>query len=296
MPVAIPLIAAGVGAAANIIGGAIGANAKQGIANAQQAQAASDRAAAMSYAAPTPQEIQQIGDRINQQQRYQAVQEASVQRDTQILGSLDPALVQAGQQAQKLMSGQNAAIIAPMQQQQQFERNQMQQKLAAQLGPGWQTSSAGQAALQQFDMQANLQTQQAQMSAFNNVSQFLNYGIQSSNAINNTDRMGFETGANMSAQTLGAMGDIQKRQTNAITGTSAAMQGTAGGQFAGQAAAGSMVSGLGSSIAQIGGMVGGAMSGGGATPSASNIGPISGNNYGGSASSMFGVSANPLAK
>lgn len=259
MPVAIPLIAAGVGAAANIVGGAIGANAKQGIANAQQAQAAQDRAAAMSYAAPTAQEIQQIGDRINQQQRYQAVQEASVQRDTQILGSLDPALVQAGQQAQKLMSGQNAAILAPMKQQQQFERNQMQQKLAAQLGPGWQTSSAGQAALQQFDMQSNLQTQQAQMSAFNQVSQFLNYGIQSNNALNDSMRLGFKTGSDMSAQTLSAMGSIQKRQTEAVTGTSKAMQESAGGQFAGQAATGAMVSGLGNSVAQLGSMAGGAM-------------------------------------
>lgn len=283
MPVAIPLIAAGIGAVGSIAGAAIGANAKQGIASAQQAQAASDRAAAMSYAAPTAQEIQQIGDRINQQQRYQAVQEASVQRDTQILGSLDPALVQAGQQAQKLMSGQNAAILAPMKQQQTYERNQLQQKLAAQLGPGWQTSSAGQAALQSFDMQSNLQTQQAQMSAFNNVSQFLNYGIQSSNAINNTDRMGFETGSNMSAQTLTAMGNIQKRQTEAITGTSKAMQDTAGGQFAGQAATASMISGIGSSVSQIGGMIGGSMSNsGGAQPlTAQQSGLPSANSAGG---------------
>jgi len=275
MPVAIPLIAAGVGAAASVAGSVIGANAKQGIANSQQAQAAQDRASAMQYAAPTAQEIQQIGDRINQQQRYQAVQEAGIQRDTQILGSLDPGLVQAGQQAQKLMSGQQASILAPMKQQQDFERNQMKQKLAAQLGPGFETSSAGQQALQSFDMQANLQTQQAQMSAFNNVSQFLNYGIQSHNAIQNNERMGFETGSQMSAQTLGAMGSIQHRQVGAVLGTSQASIGAAGAQFAGGAAMGAGLAGIGSSISQIGGTMAGQAMG-----AASASGPTS-NSFGG---------------
>lgn len=251
MPVVLPII----GAATSLAGAAIGAGAKQGIADAQQQQAASDRAAAMSYAAPTAQEIQSIGDRINQQQRYQSVQQAGLDRDTSILNTLDPSLVQAGQQAQKLMSGQAASILAPMQQQQTYERNQLQQKLAAQLGPGWQTSSAGQSALQSFDMQSNLQTQQAQMTAFNSVSQYLNYGIQSSNAINSQDRLGFETGSQMSAQTLQSMNTIQARQTNAILATSPALQNSAGGQYAGSAATGASLTGLGSSTSTLGGQL-----------------------------------------
>lgn len=257
------LIAAGVAAAASagtsIAGAAIGAGAKQGIANSQQAQAVADRAQAMQVAAPTAQEIQGISDRLQQQQRYQAVQEAGLARDQKVLSSLDPSLIEAGQQAQKLMSGQQASILAPMKKQQDFERNQLKQKLAAQLGSGFETSSVGQSALQSFDMQANMQTQQAQMGAFNQVSQYLNYGIQSHNAIQNQGRMGFETGSNMSAQTLRAMGDIQDRQSRAVTGTSKALQESAGGQFAGQAAAGEAVSGLGSHISQLGGIVSGAL-------------------------------------
>lgn len=289
MPVAIPLVIAGAavaaaGVAAKAGAAASGANAAQGIANAQQAQAQS----AMAQAAPTPQELQQISDRIDQQTRYSAMQDAAVQRDQQILGGLDPALVSAGQQAQKLMNGQDAAILAPMRQQQQFERNQLQQKLAAQLGPGFETSSAGQMALQQFDMQANLQTQQAQMGALNQISQFLGYGIQSSNAINTSDRMMAETGSMMSAQTLQAMGNIQQRQVAATMGTIK----TAGAQYAGQAFGANAISGIGSSFMQMGGSMMGAGAGGGGGGMSGMMGMFGG---GGAAAGAGGAGGGSMA-
>jgi hypothetical protein len=257
MPVVVPLVAAGVSAAASIAGAAMGAGANQGIASAQEATAQANRAQALQFAAPTPQEMQSISDQINNQSRYQAIQQASVDRDTGILNSLDPALVTAGQQANQLMQGQSAAIIQPMLQQQALQRGQLQQQLAAQLGPGWATSSAGVAAMNSFNTQANLSTAQAQMTAFNQVSQFLNFGTQSSNAINASDRSGFEANARMSGEILGEEGNIQQRQVGAALGTQNQTFASAGSQFAGQAATGASIQGLADSAGKIGGTIAG---------------------------------------
>lgn len=260
MPVAMGIVGA-VGAIGNVVGGIMGADANAKIADAKAKQAAADRTQAMQLAAPTAQEIQGIADRIQSQQRYQAVQEAGLERDQKILSTLDPALITAGKQANNLMNGQQAAILAPMKQQQDFQRNQLKQKLAAQLGPGFETSSAGQAALQSFDMQASMQTQQAQMSALNQVSQFLGFNTGARTAMIGEERQGFRTGADMSAQTLGIQSNIQERQIHALTATSQAMQESAGSEHAGYAGAAKVVSGIGSSLNQIGSSVGGMMSG-----------------------------------
>jgi hypothetical protein len=87
----------------------------------------------------------------------------------------------------------------------------------------------------------------------------------------------------MSAQTLHAMGSIQSRQVGAIMGTSQALQSSSGAQYAGEAATGAMISGLGGSISQMGGMMAGAMSGAAKPPtpsynqSAGQIGPLNQN-------------------
>jgi hypothetical protein len=238
-----------------------GAAAQQGIADAQRQQALQDRAQALQLAAPTAQEIQGISDRLTQQQRYQAVQEAGLARDQKVLGSLDPALITAGQQANSLMQGQEASILAPMKQQQQFERNQLQQQLAAQYGPGFATSSGGQQAMQMFDMNSNLQLQQAQMSAFNQVSQFLGFNLGQRTAMQSQERLGFETGSNMSAQTMGEMGNIQGRQLGAFGATMPGLMNTAGNQYAGQAAQAQADAGIGKSITAMVGTVAGAAMG-----------------------------------
>lgn len=274
MPVA-AIAAVGVGGiVAGAMGAKQGANAAQGIAFAQQGVAnqmeagAQTAAAKMSaMAAPTAQELQQITTNIQNQQRYQAVQDASVSRDTQILNSLSPALVTAGQQANQLMQGQQAAVLKPMQQQQQVQRQQLQAQLAAQLGPGYATSSAGQQALQQFDMNTNTQTAQAQQSALSNVSNFLGFQSQSVSNLQGSMRMGAETIGNMGAQTQRALGDIQSRQVGAIgqgqkfieEGQEAQMH-TAGAEFAGEAASAKSLNGLGGGLmGMAGSMAGGLM-------------------------------------
>lgn len=234
------------------IGGAQGAAAQQGMSQARQQQAIADRDQAMKYAAPTAQEIQSIGDRINQQQRYQAVQEAGLQRDQKILDTLDPALAQAGQQAFNMMKGQEASILAPMKQQQTMQMNQMKAKLAAQLGPGWETSSAGQAAMQSMQADQAMGLQQAQMGAMNQVTQLLGFGSQARTGMINQERMGFETGSQMSASTLNSMNQIQQRQTNTFERMSGAVQSTAGNQFAGQAAGAKMMSEAGGAMVNAG--------------------------------------------
>lgn len=272
MPIALGVMA--VGAVAQVAGGIMGANAQQNIASAQQAQAQANQQLALSYAAPTAQELTQLQGQIQNQARYQAVQQAGVARDTQILNSLDPALVTAGQQANAMLQGKQAAIIQPMLQQQNVQRQQLQSSLAAQFGPGWASTSAGQQALTNFNMSANVQTQQAQMSAFQQISEFMGFNTAQATNLQNSMNQSFQTANNMSAQTLQGMNTIQERQEQAVLGTNQAKLQTAGSQYAGDAATANMISGLGKTASSIGGMMGGQAMGGGS--SASSLAPSGG--------------------
>jgi hypothetical protein len=145
-----------------------------------------------------------------------------------------------------------------MKQNQQFQLGQLKQQLAAQLGPGYATSSAGQQALQGFSMQANLQLQTAQMQAFNDTSQAMGFAMQQRTQLQGQEESAFNTASNMSSQTLQGMSNIQNRQVNAVTGSANAMQQTSGSQYAGQMFEAKAQQGFGQSIAGIGGTILGA--------------------------------------
>lgn len=265
------------GLSGQIAGAGQQADAAGNMANAQMQQAKANQDKALSYAAPTAAELSQIDSQLKQQTKYQALQDAGLKRDEDLLGSLDPALITAGKQANDLMNGKSAEILAPMKQQQTMQRKQLEQKLAAQLGPGFATSSVGQSALQQFDMSSNMQLQQAQMSAFNQVSQFMGYNLGQRTAIVGEERQGFRTGQEMSSSTLGEMGDIQKRQVTATLGSNPALMQTAGGQYAGAMAQGQVTSQTAHGIAQLGSTIAGAMTGsmGGAAGGGGDAGGMS---------------------
>jgi hypothetical protein len=183
---------------------------------------------ALQMAAPTQQELTEISRRLEMQTRYQTQQEVLQKKNEKILSTLDPALIQAGQQAHQMMKGQQAGILAPMRQQQSMDRRKLEAQLAAQFGPGYASSSAGMEALARFDQNSQMGLQQAQMQAFNQVSQFMGFGMQSRQGMIAEQRHGMESLDQMSRGTLGAMNNIQRRQVDAITGTSQGMVASAG--------------------------------------------------------------------
>lgn len=220
MPV-VGLVAGAVGSIGSAVAGGVAAGQQRSEAERQQSMA-------LQMAAPTQQELTEISRRLEMQTRYQTQQEVLQKKNEKILSTLDPALIQAGQQAHQMMKGQQAGILAPMRQQQSMDRRKLEAQLAAQFGPGYASSSAGMEALARFDQNSQMGLQQAQMQAFNQVSQFMGFGMQSRQGMIAEQRHGMESLDQMSRGTLGAMNNIQRRQVDAITGTSQGMVASAG--------------------------------------------------------------------
>lgn len=223
--------AAAAGAAAGVAGGVIQGIAGQQIASAQAGEARAARALALSYAAPTPQEIaalQQSSDLLN----------SDIKRTSDILASVDPAMLELGKQTLAMLRGEKEVGTNKfMRQQIDQQRNSFEAKMKAQLGPGWETSTAGQQAKAQFEMQAAGALEQNQQNTLNSY-----LGITSNLAARGQSQ-------NIAgAQNLaGLYGSISSRQANAAIGTSSALIGTAGAGAYGMSA-------LGGTLGQLGGL------------------------------------------
>lgn len=232
----------------------------------KSAQAAGKAAKAQERAAKTQQEqaieAAKSPEEFAQLERAAAFQERQLGRQERLIESLDPAILEAATQATQLLRGEEAASLGPARQQRARQREQLLNQLRQQLGPGAETSSVGQQALQNFDQQTSTQLSGLQQQS---LSQLFNIGS-------------FESGrgATALAGTLGVargFGQRAQRQTSAITGTGGAVTGAAGSQFVGEQIRGAGIASIGGAITQgalaggFGGGGGGAASSGGFTGS-----------------------------
>jgi hypothetical protein len=189
------------------------ANAQGKIAEQQMAQQKDDRALALRFAEATPEELAQLNRSIS-------INEADIQRKEKLLASADPALIEAGTQALALLRGEESKTLAPLRNQFQKQESELRNKLAAQLGSGYETSTAGVQALQALRDSQSMQLAQAQE---NTLGQLL--GVAQ-----NVSGQGFGNAISNTA-TLGQLfGDIQKRKLAALQGSPI---DTAGSQFVG---------------------------------------------------------------
>jgi hypothetical protein len=94
-------------------------------------------------------------DSLNQLDKAISGQERDLGRQEALLQNIDPAIIEASQQALKLMRGEQAKTLAPMQAQRDQQRQKLLNSLREQLGPGAETSTAGMQALNKFDSETN---------------------------------------------------------------------------------------------------------------------------------------------
>jgi len=83
------------------------------------------------------------------------LQEKNLGRQEQFIAQIDPTILEASQQALKLLKGEQASVTQPLQDQRARQRQQLVNRLREQLGPGAETSSAGMKALLNFDQQSS---------------------------------------------------------------------------------------------------------------------------------------------
>ena len=200
------------------IGGAIAgenaARAQGDIAEAQLGQQRSDRDLALKYAEPSPEELAQLNRAI-------ALNEGDIQRKEKLLASSDPALIEAGSQALKLLRGEEAKTLGPLKTNIAKQESALREKLTAQLGSGYENTTAGIQALQAFNEQANAALSGAQESSLARL-----LGV----AQDTSGRYGMQSNITNASGLAGMFGNLNERKISAINKTPIT---NAGAQFVG---------------------------------------------------------------
>ena len=220
-PVAIGIAGAAVMGAGAIAGGRARGKAARAAgqqAFEQQRIAREERRRAMELAEPNALELAAAEKQLQ-------VSERAVARQEKLIDAIDPALIEAGQQALQLLKGQEAATLAPLRRQRERQRAQLVGRLRQQLGAGFESSSAGIEALTRFDEQTSDVLAGAQQQT---LGQLLGTSLQAKPSEQGLVQL---AGTGLAQQSM-----FQRRRMEAFLGTSGAITGTAGAQFAAERA------------------------------------------------------------
>lgn len=159
------------------------------------------REQALEFAKFRPEEIAAI-------ERATELNEQDLARKERLLDSVDPALMNAGQQALELLQGQEAAILDPVRRQRQEQKQALEERLQRQLGTGFRTTTAGLQALNDFDEGTDRLLAQAQQDSISqllgvsqNVRNIANLGSNITNAQNLAQLQGTEARRQVAAVT-----------------------------------------------------------------------------------------------
>lgn len=231
--------------------------AAQGAANAQAGQAAATRyeilnesdrmrGEAMPLADSTPEELSALG-------RSHSSALAALDREERLMAAIDPSLMEASKQALALLRGDSAAVNKPMMDMRSSQRQQLVNSLRSQYGPGAESSSIGQKALRQFDMesnsffQANQQNSLAQLFSMGT----LDLGSRQQRAISGLQQVGQGYSA-LQERKLNTVMNLGNTKLGALSGTSQQMIQAAGAPYVGDALSGQAMSSFGGNMANAG--------------------------------------------
>lgn len=232
----------------SFMGGQDQAKAQGQAAQAQLSAAQQQRQVAVGAAMPSVDELTAIHAQNQQLVQANARQEA-------LLNTADPALMEAGRQALQLLNGKQAPVLAPMQAEQDRQRQLLINQLGSQLGPGAIGSTAGSEALNRFNQSSQLSMAQAQQGALGQL-------LQTTAQTRPNPYTGAEIQAQQNQNLIQNLGNLQNRQVSAINATP--ITPYAGAPFVGAALAGQQANQFGNNLANLGLTIGTAAMKGGA--------------------------------
>lgn len=222
------------GIVSGVMGGNDSANAAQGAAMAQQAAAYAAYKEAKGIINPaTVQGLASLDQDI-------ARQEKNLSRQEQLISQIDPTIIEASQQALRLLRGESSSTLQPIQNQRAQQRQKLLNQLREQLGPGAETSTAGIQALTRFDAETNNLLAGQQQNA---ISMLGNVGGQFTSM--RPDMMREIMGMSSLGQ---GKTDLSYRQAAALGNARMGMQQTAGAEYAGQAVRGAQSQAWGNAL------------------------------------------------
>jgi hypothetical protein len=259
-----------VGGYAQYQGSKAAGQAAQAGAEAQAGQAAATRAdvlresgrlerQALPLADATPDELAALD-------RSKGSALASLDREERLLAAVDPSLMEASKQALALLRGGTAEANKPLMNLRAQQRQNLLNSLRAQYGPGAESSSIGQKALRQFDMESDSLFQTNQQ---NSLSQMFgiattDLGSRQQRAISGLEQVGQGYSA-IQDRKLNARLNVGATSLGALSGTSQAMIQSAGAPYVGAALQGQAQAAFGGNIANTGATLGAAYLIGGGT-------------------------------
>lgn len=189
----------------------------------------------ISLSQQSPQQLNLLG------QAY-ASSSANLAQQQKLFDAINPSVMEASQQALSLLRGGQAQANAPLVQLRNAQRTNLMNSLRSQYGPGAESSSVGQRALQQFDMQTNSMYQQNQQSSLNQLMGVAgtDAGARLQRATSGVEEVqqGY---ASMQQSQIAAHQNLESTELGALAGTSAAVINTAGAQYVGQALQGQAI-------------------------------------------------------
>lgn len=186
--------------------------------------------------ASSPQELRALMGSLQQQ-------ESALDRQAELFRSIDPAIMEASQQALSILRGEDSAQSTGIAKRRAGERDKLVSRLREQLGPGAETSTAGIQALSKFDSE----TEELQQNSLGQLFGMAQAGAQGRGALNqstaNLANIGGAfgnrggrlaqtqlQGAGMRANAGGLVQNAQNARINAQQGLAAA----SGSQFVGE--------------------------------------------------------------
>lgn len=224
------------GLASSAIGSSKTTGAQQNIAQAQLQQQGAERQFAVGAAQPTGAELDAMQKQLQNYQETYGLQKAQLQKDISLESLTNPEL-------QRLLKGEAAPTLNPYMAVVQNQRDQLSADLSRQLGSGWENTTAGMQALQQFNLQHSNQAAQIQQQYLGSMmANNLALGSSVSGQIN----QGAQTLAGLNQGTFGMSNAIQGRQISASEGTS--MVPYSGANNISQLGQGQMMGQLGGSL------------------------------------------------
>lgn len=231
---------AGPGTVMQLAGARESSRAAQAAATSQQDAAQRERGAASSLAdsinadltdlsKATPQELNSLQAAYNSSTKQ-------LEREERMIAAIDPSILEASKQALSLLRGETAAANNPLMAARNAQRQQLLNSLRSQYGPGAESTSIGQRALSQFDMESNSMFQQNQQNSLGQM-----FGIATTDLGARTQRatqnflpiaQGY---GNLQERQVQARQAGGQGQLSAFMGTNQGIMQSAGARYVGQA-------------------------------------------------------------
>jgi hypothetical protein len=213
---------------------------KRAARGAQDAAEAQQRAAEVQYG-----RMKEITDRattsgIASFERDLMNQEKNLSRQEQLISQIDPTIIEASQQALRLMRGEASSTLSPLKNQRATQRQKLLNSLREQLGPGAETSTAGIQALTRFDSETDNIFAGAQQQALSNLG-----NISSQFSSQRPDMMREIMGRSQLGQ---GQSNLLFGQAQLLSGQGQNLINSAGAQFAGDVMRGNQQQGFGNAL------------------------------------------------